>query len=287
MRGDGLQARHFRLPPGFFGKAEKVGFELALGGSQRRDRLAVIDEGMERRLPADFRGKPAIAGRLPGLALQRLDLRLDLFQDIFKAQKIVLGAFEAKLGLMPARVEAGDARRLFEDAAARLRLHGDDLADRALPHDGGRAGTARGIGEQQLHIARPHLAAIDAIGRTLVALDAAADFEELGIVEGRRGGAVGIVETEADLGHIARRALAAAGEDDIIHIGAAHGLRRILAHDPAHGIDQIGFAAAVRPDDPGEPGLDQKIRRLDESLEAGNVELGEFHGAALMLRNRR
>ena len=38
-----------------------------------------------------------------------------------------------------------------------------------------RAG--RGIGEQQLHVARAHLAAVDAVGRALAALDAAHHLE--------------------------------------------------------------------------------------------------------------
>ena len=60
----------------------------------------------------------------------------------------------------------------------------------------------RGIGEQQLHVAGPDFLAIDAIDRTGLALDAARDFQHVGIVERRRGGAVGIVEDEGDLGGI-------------------------------------------------------------------------------------
>ncbi len=287
MRGDRLQPRRLGLAPRFFGDGEKIGLQLAFGPGQRIPRLAMVDERMQRRLPAYICGEPAIARRLPCLAFQRIDLGFNLLQHIFEAQEIILRALETKLGFVPARVEPGDACGLFEDAAACLRFHGDDLADRALPHDGGRARAARGVGEQQLHIARPNLTAIDAIGRAFVTLDPAADLEDLGIIESGGRGAVGIVENEADLGHVASRPFAAAGEDHIVHICAAQSLRRILAHDPAHGIDKIGFAAAIRPDDPGQPGFDQEIGRLDEGLEAGEVKPGEFHGAALMLRNPR
>ena len=70
----------------------------------------------------------------------------------------------------------------------------------------GRARAGRGVGEQQLHVARAHLAAVDAIGRARLALDAARHLDRLGIVEGGGRAAVGIVEHQADLGDVARRA---------------------------------------------------------------------------------
>ena|SRR5215831_16740120 len=42
-------------------------------------------------------------------------------------------------------------------------------------------------------------------------------------------------------------------------------------------LDEIGFAAAIWPDDAGYPRLDQKFRRLDKSLEARDAEFAKFH----------
>ena len=51
-----------------------------------------------------------------------------------------------------------------------------------------------------------------------------------------------------------------------------------LAHHPAQCFDQIGFTAAVRPDDPGHAGLDIEIDGIDEGFEADEAETGELHG---------
>ena len=58
---------------------------------------------------------------------------------------------------------------------------------------------------------------------------------------------------------------------------AAHVLVGIFAHDPAQGFDEIGFPAAVRPDDAGETRLDQEIGRLAKALEAQKAQAFEFH----------
>ena len=89
--------------------------------------------------------------------------------------------------------------------------------------------------------------------------------------------AVGIVEQDADLGVVARRPLAGAGEDHVVHARAAHGLERAFAHHPAQGLDEIGLAAAVRADDAGEARLDLELRGVAEALEAGEAQALEFH----------
>ena len=102
-------------------------------------------------------------------------------------------------------MQAGDAGRLFQNAAARLRLRRDDLADLALAHQRRRARAGGGVGEQQLHVAGAHLAAVDAVDRALLALDPARDLDRIGVVERRRRRARRIVEHQPDFGEIARR----------------------------------------------------------------------------------
>ena len=123
------------------------------------------DEMGERVVAADVGGEIAVAARLARLALQALDLDVDLLQDVLDAQKVVLRPFQPQLRLVAARMEAGNAGRLLEDEPARLGLGGDDLADLALADERGRAGAGGGVGEQELHVARAHLLAVDAIGR--------------------------------------------------------------------------------------------------------------------------
>ena len=172
---------------------------------------------------------------------------------------ILLRRLELELGFVPARMKAGDAGRFFEDQPARLRLGIDDLADLALPHEGGRARAGRGIGEQQLHVARAHVAAIDAIGRARLALDAARDLERLIVVELGRRSALVVVERHHHFRHVAGGPLRGAGEDDIVHAGGAHVLVGAFAHHPAQRFEQIGLAAAIGADDAGQALLDDQV----------------------------
>ena len=126
---------------------------------------------------ADLGGKRLVFRRLPGLALEARQLRLQLPDHVVEPRQILLRRLELELGLVPARVQAGDAGGFFEDEPARLRLGVDDLGDLALAHQGGRARAGRGVGEEQLHVAGAHVAAVDAIGRARLALDAAGDLE--------------------------------------------------------------------------------------------------------------
>ena len=119
--------------------------------------------------------------------------------------------------------------------------------------------------------------AVDAVGRTGVAFDAPGDLDRLGIVEGGRRAAVEVVEQEPDFGVVAGGTLAGAGENDVLHAGAAHVLERTLAHHPAQRLDKIRLAAAVRPDDAGQARLDPEFGSVAEALEAGQAQALEFH----------
>ena len=161
------------------------------------------------------------------------------------------------------------------------RLGGDQLADLALAHHGGGMGAGRGIGEQQLHVAGAHFLAIDAIDRAGLALDAAGDFQDIGIVERGGRGAVGIVEDQRDFGGVARRPVARARKDHVVHARGAHGLVGAFAHHPAHGFDQVGLAAAIGADNAGQARLHMEHGLVGEGFEAVQLEAGELHGAAM------
>jgi hypothetical protein len=172
---------------------------------------------------------------------------------------------------------AADPGGLFEHAPALLRLGLDDLADAALMHQRRRAGAGGGVGKQDLHVAGPHLAAVDAVSRPFFALDPSGDFQGVIVVEGGRRGASGIVDRHRHFRHVALRAVAGAVEDDVVHARGAHRLVRGLAHDPAQRLDQVRLAAAVRPDHAGQARLDQEVGRLDEGLEADQAQAGKLH----------
>ncbi len=244
----------------------------------RRDPAQIGNARLGR---ADLGGDMLVALRLACLPRQTFDLRIELGQHVFEPIEIGLGGAEPDLGLVAAAVETRNARGFFKNGAAARGLCRDQLADLALPHHGGRPWAGGSIGKEQLHIARAHILAVDAIGRACLALDATRHFQRIGIIEGGGRSAGGIVEMEGDFGGVAARTAATAGKDHIVHAGRAHVLVGILAHDPAHGLDEIGLAAAVRADDTRQPGLDQELGRFNESLEAGQPELGELQSESL------
>ena len=223
----------------------------------------------------------AIADRLPRLLLEGIDLARELRDHVLEPQQVLLGRAQPQLGLVPARMQPGNAGGLLEHAPALLRLGLDDLADAALVHQGGRACAGRGIGEQNLHVAGAHLAAIDAIGRAGITLDPARHIEGIMLVELGRRLARAVVDLDRDLGVVAPRPLIGAGEDHVVHVGGAQGLVRGLAHHPAQRLDQVGLAAAVGSDHAGQPGLDHEIGGLDEGFEAEQPQSREPHANAV------
>ena len=128
--------------------------------SSRRSRLvelrfAFAPGDMQSRAPrcggCRRRGPCSAAPGAPGASGRRSAPRSACSTSSSRSE-IVLGALQAQLGFVAARMQAGDARRLFQDQPARLRLGGDDLADLALAHQSRRARAGRGVGEQQLHV---------------------------------------------------------------------------------------------------------------------------------------
>src|SRR3954453_12415291 len=140
-----------------------------------------------------------------------------------------------------------------------------------------------GIRKEQLYVPRAHFAAVDAVGGTTATGDAPAHLDGRGFVVGEGSVAGAVVDAQRHFGEIARRAVAGAGENDVIHLAAAQPLCRGLAHDPAQRLDQVGLATTIRPDDTGQPRLDRQLGRFNEGFEAGEAEALYLHRASIMI----
>ena len=91
------------------------------------------------------------------------------------------------------------------------------------------------------------------------------------------GGNAGIGERHGDRSHAERLAIPGAGEDHVLHAGAAKGFRRLLAKDPAYGVAQIRFSTAIRPHDGGDArSVKAHLAFVKERLEALNLDSPEF-----------
>jgi hypothetical protein len=213
------------------------------------------------------------------LLLESIELRGHRHDDIVDAQQVVLGGVELQLGLMAALVEAGGASGLIEQLAAVARLRGDQRTNPSLANDAARMRAGGGVGEQELHVARPRLAAIDPIGRARAAIDPPHDLDRIAVVKGDRRVARRIVDRQRHLGDVAGRAVRRAGENHVVHLAAAQPPRRRLTHYPAERLDQVRLTAAVGTDDSGQPGFDRQLGRVDKRLEPGETEPLYLHAS--------
>ena len=229
---------------------------------------------------ADLVGQFAVADRLARLFLEMAELGLHRAQNIVEPLEICLGGAQLEFCLVAPGMQTGNAGGVLEHLAAFGRLGIDKARDAPLADQRrGRRATG-GVGKQRLDIAGAGGPPADAIIRALAAFDPARALEFARSAQPRDAGRQRAVLIEGDQGHfrdIAGRAGRGAAEDDIVHVAAAHATGRGLAHHPAQRFDQVRFAAAIRPDNPGHPRRDLKIERIDEGLEARESKACELH----------
>ena len=116
-----------------------------------------------------------ITPRLAGLALQRADLALHLFDDVADAEEVGFGRLELAHRLLLLALVFRDAGGFFENGAPIFRARAEDEVDLALLHDGVGAAADAGIGEEALDVAQAADGLVQEIFRIAVAEDAARD----------------------------------------------------------------------------------------------------------------
>ena len=272
----GLQGRR---PPRVSGPRGDLLLHLRQGDPrlfQRFPRLLRLQVTGHRLVPPDVARQIAVAAGLPRLLLEPAQLRFEGLDDVVEALQVGLRRAQPQLGLVPAGVEAGDPGRLFQERAPVGRLGVDQGADTALADQRRRVGPGRGVGEQQLDVARPDVAAVDPVVGPVAPFDAPDHRQFVPVVQAGGRAAVAVVQGDLDLGDVAGRAPGAAREDHVLHLAAAHALGRGFPHGPAQRLDEIGLAAAVRPDDARQAGVDEDLCRIYKGLEARQTQLGEL-----------
>ena len=58
-------------------------------------------------------------------------------------------------------------------------------------------------------------------------------------------------------------------ENNVLHVAAAKGFRRLFAQHPAHRVGYVGFAAPVRPHDAGDAFVEADHRFIRKRFESG------------------
>ena len=254
--------------------ADELGISLSLGLLGGLP-FQMREEGVEC---GDLLRQLFILARLAGLTLQALKLALHLCGHFRQALEICLGGTQFQFGFMPARIETGNTGGFFKDPATVLRFGADQLGNLALPHERWRVRTSRGIREDELDVLAANGAAIQLVGRAGAALQAAHDFQRVRRVELWRGGARRIVEDEGHFREFAGRARLRAGEDQVVHLPAAHRLGGACAHRPAERFEQVRLATAIRPDNACQAGKDRYFLWIDEGFEACDAQFCQMQG---------
>ena len=232
---------------------------------------------------ADMAGEVFVARGLACLTFQTGKLSLHFADHIFQTRQVGFGGAQTQFRFMTALVQSADARGFFQNGATRQRFLADQQTDLALTHERGRTGAGRRVREKDLNVTLAHVTPIDAIDAARFTLNAARHFDGVDIGVRRAGLAIGIVDEQGHFRDIARRAVGAAGKDDIVHFAAAHGGGTGFAHHPAHGVEQIRLAAPLGADHGREARFDKHLRRFDEALETGKSETRELQSYGLLL----
>jgi hypothetical protein len=212
-----------------------------------------------------------------GLRLQLLEVRVEFAQDVVDARQVLARVLQPIFGLAAALLVLGDAGSFLEEQPQLLGLALDDAADRALADDRVGARPEAGAEENVLHVAPPHGLVVDVVARRAVARQHALDCDLGEAVPLAARARVFIAEHQLDAGAAGRLALARAVEDHVLHRLAAQLAGLALAEHPAHGVDDIGLAAAVGADDADTLAGQLKRSGFGERFEARELDLVQAH----------
>ena len=253
--------------------------------------VVLIEREIEAQLPIAS-VQITEAPRLGGLTANDAQPPLGLLELLADADQVEVAAFELAGGLDLAGLELGDARGFLEDDAAVRRVGGEHGVDAALLDRRVGVRAYAGVHEELFDVAEPAFLAVDQVLAAAVAVEAPGDVHLLAVhaedaVRGRIVGVrgdLGVVERQGHGGRPQGLAGRRAGEDDVDHRVAAQALGGSLPEDPLDGIDHVGLAAAVGPDDADNRRLEPELGRVCKGLEAGERDLVEPHPAVTSCR---
>jgi hypothetical protein len=221
-------------------------FEL---GPPRRD-LTTRHVGLHLGEFGDER--PVALGRL-GLAFQRAQLATHLAQQVLDAQEVGLGGVEPAFGLLLALAELEHAGGFLDDRSPFLGTGIEHGVDLTLADDHVLLASDTRIGQQLLHVEQAARDTVDGVFRVAGAEQHPGDGD-LAQFDAER--AVGVVDGDAHFGAPQCRARCGTGEDDVVHLLAAHRFRGLGAEHPCDRVDDVRLAGTVGADDDGHTGFE-------------------------------
>ena len=208
--------------------------------------------------------------RLFRLVPQGLHLQLQLGDLVVDADQILLRPLQLSLRVLFPVAEFGDAGGLLEDLPALAAFGGEDLVDLTLADNGVALLAHAGVHEQLRHILQSDGLAVDVIFALPAAVIAAGDGD-LRFLHGGEN-MLRVVNDQRHLGKSHLGPLGGAAENDILHFGTPKALAALLAHDPADGVGNVGFAGAIGAHDGGDILAKVQDRLIREGFEALDLQ---------------
>ena len=245
-----------------------------VGGGQRLLPLHIIEQVL---LSGELAGEGLIALGGFGLFFQLFHLAAQFALQIGQALQMLARVFQTAFGFFAALFIFRYARRFFYIGTQFFRPRFDNARNHALLNHGIAARAHAGAEEKIGNVAAAHHLVVDEISGFALARELALDAH-FGILPPRAlQGLVGIVEHK--LHRCARGGAAGGGavENHILHALAAQLFGRSFAQHPAHGIDHVGFAAAVGADHGHQLAGHVNGGGVGERFETGKFDVGEAH----------
>ncbi len=224
------------------------------------DGCAAVDLAQPQR--QHFGSEPALvvlqfpeAPRLVGLAREVADLLVDFVAQVLQALQPARASRRRGFGFLAALLVARNAGRLLDEGTHVLAARLDDARDHALLDDGVAARTQARAEEQRGDVLAAAARAVDEVGAVAIARDhVAAGRSRCSWRRCRRS--CRLLVSKISSTEAVPTGLATAGtiEDHVGHRIATQVAGGHLAHHPAHRVDDIGLAAAVRAHDASQVG---------------------------------
>ena len=209
---------------------ERIGFLLqALGLTPALLEPTQIIDGKRQLDGLELLGKLLVLTSAACLALERLELTIDLSRDIVHALELGIHVLELASRTLLALLVLEDACGLLDEQTSILGTSTQHVLQRTLRDDRVRITTKTGIVENVEHVHEARWRAIDEVLALTATIHAARDDD---LVKVERQCAVGVVEHEVDLGQTDRLTSRRSGKDDVLHSLTAQLLGTLLAQDP-------------------------------------------------------
>ena len=221
--------------------------------------------------------EPELLGALGGGGLERERPQplAHLVLEVARALDLNGNARQLQLRTVATALEAAEPGRLLDQLAPFLWLRVEHGLDPPLADHRAQSASEADVGEQFDEVDAAHRRLVDEVLPLPAALQLPRD-RHLGVRE-IRPRTVGVVEQQVDLAEIDRPPSDRAREEDIVGLLGAQFARAHRACGPEDRVGDVRLPGPVRADDDRDSRLETDLHRLDERLEATELDCLQMH----------